>query len=295
MTVYEEKRESYVYILFRPNGIPCYVGKGVGGRWNQHERRTHNPLLASIIQKAGGKLPKVKIREGLTDAEACATEIAFIAAIGRVANGGPLVNFTDGGDGLAGHEHSEATKQKMSAAAKGKKQSPEHIAKLSAVRKGRKPSEETRAKLSAAHKGRVTAPEHAAAISAAKKGVSQGPLSQAHKDAIGDAHRGRKRSDAELEACRLGRENMSEEARALKSARVSAALTGKKLSEAHRAKISAVQRGIKRSDEFRAKVSAGMKARRAAERAAREQLAQANEMNPCPLNQAPVTQLSLGI
>ena len=265
-----DRRESYVYILFRPNGIPCYVGKGVGSRWLRHERQTHNPILERIIKKAGGSLPKIKIRENLTDAEACETEVAFIAAIGRFAHGGPLVNLTDGGEGIAGHEHSEETKQKMSSAAKGKKQSPEHIAKLSEVRKGRKLSEETRAKLSAAKKGRVTTPEHAAAISAAKKGIPQGPMSQEHRDAIGSAHKGRKRSADEIEAIRRGQEAMSDEAKQARVDKVRAKLTGRPLSEEHRKKVSDSQRGRTRSPEFRAKVSAGMKALRAAQRAAKE-------------------------
>lgn len=269
----EDRHESYVYILFRPNGIPCYVGKGIGNRWLSHERKTHNSHLERIIRQAGGSLPKIKVREGLTDSEARKTEIAFIAAIGRRAHGGPLVNFTDGGEGIAGFDHAESTKQKMSAAAKGKQKSPEHIEKMRLRMIGNVPSAETRAKLSAAHSGRITTPEHAKAISAAKKGISPGPMPEHQRIAIGAAHKGRKKSAAEVEAIRAGQAKMTEEQKLARLEKVRAKLVGRPLSEEHRKKISDEQRGRTRSPEFRAKVSATMKALRAAQRAAKEALA----------------------
>lgn len=101
-TVARDPRRFYVYVIFRPDGTPCYVGKGSASRWRMHDRWTCNPHLRSIFKNAGGDLPVVKIREGMTDAEALTTEIALIAAIGRKAHGGPLVNLTDGGDGASG-------------------------------------------------------------------------------------------------------------------------------------------------------------------------------------------------
>lgn len=112
------RTEAYVYILFRPNGVPCYVGKGHGERWMRRDRHKQNPHLASIIRLAGGDLPAVKVREGLTDADACMIERALIAAIGREADGGPLVNLTNGGDGTAGAKMSPEWRQHRSAKAK---------------------------------------------------------------------------------------------------------------------------------------------------------------------------------
>jgi hypothetical protein len=258
----QERKESYVYILFRPNGVPCYVGKGVGNRWLRHEWQTHNLRLARIIKSAGGSLPKIKIREGLTDAEAHETEQAFIAAIGRVAHGGPLVNF----------EHTELTKQKMSAASKGKPKSPEHVEKIRQRMMGNVPSEATRAKLSAAHSGRITTPEHAKAISKAKKGICSGPMPEHQRIAIGAALKGRERSEAEVAAIRAGQAKMTEEQKLARLEKVREKLVGRPLSEEHRKKISEDQRGRTRSPEFRAKVSASMKALRAAQRAAKEAL-----------------------
>lgn len=111
--------DFYVYVSFRLDGRPCYVGKGRGNRWlNYKRRKDHNPHLWNIIQAAGGRIPTVKIHEGLTESEAFATEVALIAAIGREVDGGPLVNLTGGGDGAA--DPSPEVRAKNSAQAKAR-------------------------------------------------------------------------------------------------------------------------------------------------------------------------------
>jgi hypothetical protein len=98
----EPDSSFYVYVIFRPDGSPCYVGKGKGNRWRRLRRR-RNPRLERIIAKGARELPIIKIREGLTEAQAFEVEVALIAAIGRGKNG-PLVNMTDGGDGTSGYK-----------------------------------------------------------------------------------------------------------------------------------------------------------------------------------------------
>ena len=70
----------------------------------------------------------------------------------------PQFNFTDGGDGASGFQHSEETKRKMSEAKKDKKFSDEHKRKLSENNarywKDKNRSEETKRKISEAHKGK---------------------------------------------------------------------------------------------------------------------------------------------
>lgn len=125
-TLAEERREFYVYVIFRPNGIPCYIGKGRKGRWKQHFKGSHNKRLRRVFAQSGGDLPIVKVRERLTNVEACAAEIALIRAVGRQDIGtGPLVNFTDGGEGLLGHIPTPETRSKRSAALTGRKRPPE--------------------------------------------------------------------------------------------------------------------------------------------------------------------------
>jgi len=117
----------YVYVYFRPNGQPCYVGKGKDNRWVEHLRISnhYNKHFANIIKKYGETLPIVKIRCNLTSREACDVEIALIAAIGRLDLGtGPLVNLTSGGEGLFGPAQAvrdKISKAKMSASLLGKK------------------------------------------------------------------------------------------------------------------------------------------------------------------------------
>lgn len=126
-------QDFYVYALFRPDtGQPFYIGKGRGDRCHDHTRkpaRQKNSHKAAIIRNAhaaGLEVPVVRIATGLSSSEALATEMAFIAAIGRKP-AGPLVNLTDGGDGFRGLRRTAEHKAKIGAAHKGKTISPEQM------------------------------------------------------------------------------------------------------------------------------------------------------------------------
>jgi hypothetical protein len=96
----------YVYILFDWLGIPKYVGYGHDERWLDHEKGKDRPQFRkdNFIEQTWimlGEIPKIKVRENISKAAAIETEIALIAAIGRMINGtGPLTNITPGGDGI---------------------------------------------------------------------------------------------------------------------------------------------------------------------------------------------------
>lgn len=95
----------YVYVLFDHLGVPRYVGKGKGNRWENHKPTDpHNKMKAAFIRRTLvvlGEVPKIRVRENLSEAEAFATEVAFIAHLGRRSLGtGPLTNLTAGGDGF---------------------------------------------------------------------------------------------------------------------------------------------------------------------------------------------------
>lgn len=129
----------YVYVFFRPwDGSPFYVGKGKRNRWRQVSPKSrNNQRFHRIIAKAnrlGLEVPVIKVREGLTNEQACEIEIALIAAVGRGQNG-PLVNLTDGGDGKTGYVPSAETCQKIRIANTGHKASLETKALMSAQRK----------------------------------------------------------------------------------------------------------------------------------------------------------------
>jgi hypothetical protein len=149
-----ESRIFYVYVMFRPwDGSPFYVGKGKGARWKQHEwltKRHYNPRMDQIIRRSrseGLEIPKVKIREHLTESDAFDIEAAFIAAIGRGTRG-PLVNFTDGGEGASGRKLSAASKRLLSEKHTGKKLSQQHIENMRKSRTGYRASDKAKAKIS---------------------------------------------------------------------------------------------------------------------------------------------------
>ena len=161
-------RVFYVYVLFRPwDGSPCYVGKGKGGRSREHAiygGKHPNRHLANIFKKAGGAIPLVKIRDGLTEVEAFEVERAFIAALRRQIDGGILVNLTIGGDGPTGFTHSDETKAVVGVKSKGAWSDPETRARTIARQNEGRNSEEYRAKRSAISKAMWADPVRAAAL-----------------------------------------------------------------------------------------------------------------------------------
>ena len=98
----------YVYIMFRSNGLPFYVGKGSKSRLEDHFRPSQlrtNSYKNNIIKKTLaeiGDVPRVKISEGLSLEDANNLECLLISLIGRSdLKRGPLINLTDGGEGAS--------------------------------------------------------------------------------------------------------------------------------------------------------------------------------------------------
>jgi hypothetical protein len=99
------QNEYYVYLYLREDGTPYYVGKGKGNRAFSLKRRISPPPKERIIIHT----------ENLSENDAFELEKELIAKYGRKDIGtGILRNKTDGGDGLAGHIHTQESRNKMS-------------------------------------------------------------------------------------------------------------------------------------------------------------------------------------
>ena len=202
------RADFYVYILFRPNGHPCYVGKGKGYRWRAHYRgkTRHNPHLRSIIINAGDEIPCVIIRSSLTEEEAFEIERAFIAAIGRREDGGPLVNLTDGGEGRSGSVATAEAREKMSAIWDDQRR-----AEKAAVVARLWSDPEYRDHMVMAHRGYVMPTEQRAKIGTGCKGKGRPfgiPHSEERKKHQSQKLLGVKKSDSHRKAISEGRKAM---------------------------------------------------------------------------------------
>lgn len=193
--------EHYTYILTDQCGAPFYVGVGTGRRIRLHEahalsgRATSAASAIRAIHAAGGTVA-YQIAGWFSDWESAASEERrLIAEIGRSdKNAGPLVNRTNGGQGLAGaiYAASPARAEGARRAAeknRGRKLTAEHRAKIGVSGKGRKVSPETGVKISAALKGKPLSAATRLKQSEAKLGRSMPPGANDARDAWFEANR----------------------------------------------------------------------------------------------------------
>ena len=188
---------------------------------------------------AGGmEPPVVKIAVKLTEQQAFAYEVAFIAAIGRWPDG-PLANITAGGEGNSGRKLSVAHKAVFTA--KGRKHTPEAIEKMRVAARDRPPS----------RRGHHITPEHKSAISAAAKARGgkprMKPVSDETREKLSAALKGRRPSEHTIQAVKLANtgRHPSDETRAKLSAASNGhhRNAGRKLSEAEKAHRSTRMKG----------------------------------------------------
>jgi len=204
---------AYVYqhIRLDTNEV-FYVGVGKN-KCRISEKRYRNKYWHHIVNKAGYRIDI--IAEGITHQEALNLERQLIKTIGRKDLGlGPLVNMTDGGEGILnmseetrqkiaqskkGRTHTEEVKQKMSNSHKGKKLSEEHKQKVlsskSKTKEYKKGSEhgmfgKKRPEFSEKMKGRTFTEDHKQKISLAKKGIE---FTEEHKQKLSEVQKNRER------------------------------------------------------------------------------------------------------
>lgn len=238
---------AIVYRAVNTERGKAYIGctsKSLEKRRYQHElnsRKDKTQIISLAIRKYGADAFKWEVLAVVKDVEeAKRLEVELIAKFDTKAPHG--YNMTDGGDGAFGCKRSEATKEKLRAAA---------------IRRGPMPPEQ-REKISAAGKKRFADPDNRARHSAKLKVVLSAPE---HKAKVGEASKARWR-DPDYRARRKAAHEKamaSPETRA----KLSAAHKGRVFTAAHRAALSAACKRRSASAEYRARVSAGC--RRAAQ------------------------------
>lgn len=149
----------YVYIYFRLDGTPCYVGKGKGGRWLHRGKWGRNKHFIHLHEQAmalGKELPKIKIAENLSEDDALKFEATVIATIGREIDGGPLVNLSIGGErGPVGYKFTPEQREAHGAIRRGKKHSPEWRAAIARGLAGKPKSHEHGIAVGLANRGKT--------------------------------------------------------------------------------------------------------------------------------------------
>ena len=172
-------------------GIYCYIDKKndkivyVGKDSHIDKNARHKAHLASSmhdqqqINKILQNNPNRYAYQVLWKIDNCTDDYLNQTEISYIKKYNPKFNFTEGGDGISGFQHSEETRKKISEAQKGKAPwnkekvniySKETRKKMSEAKKGKTLSEETRKKMSEAHKGKTLSEETRKKISEANKG-----------------------------------------------------------------------------------------------------------------------------
>ncbi len=264
---YDLRMKSGIYAITHRATGRKYVGSTVNRvkRWSQHRARLrrgrhHSKPLQNAWTKYGEAAFLFELIELVDDpAKLIEREQFWIDALqarGHGYNVGPVAGSP------LGVRQSAETKAKKSAAGRGRKLSPEHVAlikvrakaaslvhlhspearaKAGAKNRGRKRSESAVSRTAAARIGMKFPPEWCAAIGAAQRGKKRGPFSPAHK--------------AKLSAARMGHSPTAETREKLSA---SATLRGApKLTREAIDRGAAKRTGAKRTPEQRARMRAG--------------------------------------
>lgn len=210
-------KKFYAYILRDPRCMtPFYVGKGTGFRVRRHlGMGGHSKAVASKVNKLRkeGCEPHVEVVAAIDEGHAFFLESCLIQTIGRRdLKTGPLMNLTDGGEGMSGWICSDEQRAKL----KARHENPSYKAKLLAAHLGAKRSDETRRKQS-------------------EKALARGPVSEETRRKLSEAHKRRPPRSEET------RRKLSERVKAAHAAnpRVHSEETRRKMSETQLARRKA--------------------------------------------------------
>lgn len=152
----------YTYIYYDPSRShePLYVGKGNTNRAWDHltskSKKPHPFIHRLRFMKRNNIVPIIGMYSGLDEELALFLEEELISKFGRKDLGhGPLLNLTNGGEGMSGNIRSPETRKKISIANIGKDRTHTQKSKdkISATKSGVKDSDETKIKKSIANTG----------------------------------------------------------------------------------------------------------------------------------------------
>ena len=162
----------YTYVHLRNDtGEIFYVGKGryskKGKRFSQTKGR--NKHWSRVVHKHG--FTPMIIASWFDKSSAFDHEREMIRDLRQ--SGVELVNYTDGGDGTSGWNHSEETKKYIGDCHRSRKLKPEQLELLKQINKGRKPSQKSIDRTRETHTGRKRSDEEIEKSAAKRRGMKR--------------------------------------------------------------------------------------------------------------------------
>lgn len=150
--VLDSEKKFYCYVLRRENKKPFYIGVGTRPkRIREHEYEYNAWIKGTLHQADRVNYHKLRIIHLLKEIghdvdydimgffdgfeELMETEVELIEFVGRIANGGPLCNMTNGGEGCMGRTNSDKQKEAARSANLGRVRTEEEIRKSVETRK----------------------------------------------------------------------------------------------------------------------------------------------------------------
>jgi hypothetical protein len=181
---------AYVYKHIRKDTDSVFyigIGKNIKRKDSKYCRNSH---WHNIVKKT--EFYSEIIEDNLTWEGACDREIFWIKYYGRKdLNEGPLVNMTNGGDGVVGRIVTESEKERIRNLRKGTKTSDETREKLRAKQYGRKYTDDAKKKMSESSIGKPKSEEHKLNIA---KGGKEIKRTDEFKQNLSNLYKNRKRN-----------------------------------------------------------------------------------------------------